>query len=174
MGFGSPQWSAPTSDERELLLRYLHHQREQLVQTAAGLTEAQARWTPEGALLPIIGVINHVTHVEQRWIDGRYLRAAFPADEEEFVVETDRPLAAVIGAYWDRAQRTNEIVRAAPNLDIGCVGGRGDPPVPAHELLGFDAPVDLRWVLLHLIEETAHHTGHADATRELLDASTSR
>ena len=30
---------------------------------------------------------------------------------------------------------------------------------------------DLRWVLLHLINETARHAGHADATRELLDGA---
>jgi hypothetical protein len=39
-------------------------------------------------------------------------------------------------------------------------------------LLGLEAPVDLRWAVLHLIEETARHAGHADATRELLDGHT--
>jgi hypothetical protein len=36
-------------------------------------------------------------------------------------------------------------------------------------LLDLPEPIDLRWVLLHLIEETAHHAGHADATPEMLD-----
>jgi hypothetical protein len=36
-------------------------------------------------------------------------------------------------------------------------------------LFGFEQPVSLRWVLLHLVEETAHHAGHADSTREMLD-----
>jgi hypothetical protein len=49
-------------------------------------------------------------------------------------------------------------------------GGRG----PAHVLLGFDQPITLRWVLLHVIEETAHHAGHADATREMLHDTTGR
>jgi hypothetical protein len=41
-------------------------------------------------------------------------------------------------------------------------------------LLGFDRAVDLRWVLLHVLEETAHHAGHADSTRELLDGEKMR
>ena len=41
-------------------------------------------------------------------------------------------------------------------------------------IFGFDQPVDLRWVLLHLIEETAHHAGHADSTREMLDGAKMR
>jgi Protein of unknown function (DUF664) len=32
----------------------------------------------------------------------------------------------------------------------------------------------LRWVLMHLREETAGHAGHADILRELIDGSTGR
>ena len=35
-------------------------------------------------------------------------------------------------------------------------------------------PVSLRWVLMHLLEETARHAGHADILRELIDGSTGR
>jgi hypothetical protein len=34
--------------------------------------------------------------------------------------------------------------------------------------------VNLRWVLMHLLEETARHAGHADILRELIDGSTGR
>jgi hypothetical protein len=64
-------------------------------------------------------------------------------------------------------------VRAAPSLDAPCLGDEGDRG-PAHVLLGFDQPIDLCWVLLHLIEETAHHAGHADSTREMLDGTKMR
>jgi Protein of unknown function (DUF664) len=46
--------------------------------------------------------------------------------------------------------------------------------LPAHVLLGLATPIDLRWVLLHLLEETAHHAGHADSTRELIDGTKTR
>ena len=49
----------------------------------------------------------------------------------------------------------------APGLDAPCLRPEAHPDV------------DLRWVLVHLIEETAHHAGHADATREMLDGAQS-
>ena len=172
MRFEAPRMVIPTSDERELLLRFLQRQREEVVATVDGLTDEQARWTPEGSLLPLNGLINHLTHVEWRWIEGRYLRRAFPSRGEEFRL-TDIPLAHLIDAYWRQGQRTDEIVRAAPTLEDHCLGCEGDGP-PAHVLLGLPDPLDLRWAVVHLIEETAHHAGHADATRELLDGTTMR
>jgi hypothetical protein len=169
--FEPPRAAAPTADERELLLRYLHRQRELVAESAADLTDEQARWTPDGKLLPILGVVNHLTHVEWRWMEGRYLAREFPAREEEFRIGDDVTLAGAIAAYAERARQTAAIVRAAPSLDEPCLGCEGEFP-PAHVLLGLDQPLDLRWAVLHLIEETARHAGHADATRELLDGRT--
>ena len=171
--FAPPRSPAPSADERELLLGFIRWQREQVVATARDLSEEQLRWTPDGRLLPIIGVINHLSHMEWRWVEGRYLGAEFPPRSEEFWLGTEVTGAEVIDAYWRQALRTEDIVRGAPSLDVPCVGeegGRG----PAHTLLGFDRPVDLRWVLLHVIEETAHHAGHADSTREMLDGKKMR
>jgi hypothetical protein len=168
MGFGAPHSPPPGTDERELLLGFIRWQREQVVATADGLTEAELRWTPERRLLPIIGVVNHLARMEWRWIEGRYLGSTFPTREEEFALGDAITGAEVVDAYSQQAQRTEAIVRAAPSLTVSCLGdeaGRG----PAHLLLGFDVPVDLRWVLLHVLEETAHHAGHADSTREMLD-----
>ena len=73
---------------------------------------------------------------------------------------TDRALADVVAAYEGRAEATDQTVRAAPGLDAPCVS----PGLPG---------LDLRYVLVHLIEETAHHAGHADSTREMLDGTVS-
>jgi hypothetical protein len=174
MGFDTPHSPAPTSDEREVLLGFARWQREQVVATADGLTEKQLRWTPNGRLLPILGIINHLVHMEWRWVEGRYLGSQFPRrEEEEFLVAAETLGAGVIGSYWRQAKRTEEIVRAASSLDLPCLGDEGGRG-PAHVLLGFDTPVDLRWVLIHVIEETAHHAGHADSTRELLDGTKMR
>ncbi|HEY3141823.1 MAG TPA: DUF664 domain-containing protein [Acidimicrobiales bacterium] len=167
MAFEAPV-PAPTADERELLLRYLQRQRAEVIATADGLTDEQARWTPEGALLPIIGIINHLTHVEWRWMNGRYLQQPFPPRAEEFHPDGDVVLADIVEAYRMRGQETDEIVSEASSLRAPCVGVEGDGP-PVHEMFGYSEPLDLRWVVLHLIEETAHHAGHADSTRELLD-----
>ena len=165
MGFSGPMDPEPTSDERELLLRYLQLQRELVVSATAGLTEEQARWRPDGdRLIPLIGIVNHLVHVEARWIDGSYARKQVPwRSETEFTVADDHTLDEVVDAYAARADATDQIVRAAPGLDAPCLVPPGFP---------YDE-IDLRWVLLHLIEETAHHAGHADSTREMLDGHTS-
>ncbi len=158
MPFTGPTEVAPSTDERELLLRYLQLQRELVVATTTGLDEAGARWTPAGRLIPIIGIVNHLTHVEWRWIDGSYGGQAVSRSEAEFTVETDRTLAEIVDAYFERALATDRTVRDAPSLTVECHA----PGLPG---------IDLRWVLLHLIEETAHHAGHAESTREMLDGS---
>ena len=173
MAFGPPKSPDSSPDERGVLLGYVGWQREQVVATADGLTEDQLRWTPDDRLLPIIGIINHLTHMEWRWVEGRYLGSEFPARTNEFAVPEDLTGTEAIERYWQQAQRTERIVRDAPSLEVACLGdehGRG----PAHILLGLERPIDLRWVLLHLIEETAHHAGHADATREMLDGTKMR
>jgi hypothetical protein len=153
----------PTSDERELLLRFLRLQREHVVWATDGLDEQQARWRPDGGqLIPLIGIVNHLTHVENRWIDGSYAcRPVAPRTEDEFEVGNDRTLAEVIGAYANRADSTERQVRAARSLDVACTN-------PFTQ-----STIDLRFILVHLIEETARHAGHADATREMLDGRTS-
>src|SRR3954451_5096012 len=155
MRFTGPMDPEPTRDERDLLLRYLHLQRELVVSTSDGLNEEQARWRPDGdRLMPIIGIINHLTHVEGRWIDGSYARQPVAwRSEEEFSVGADRSLAQIVDAYGARADATEHTVRAAPGLGAPCIVPPGSP----------FPDVDLRWVLLHLIEETAHHAGHADS-----------
>jgi uncharacterized protein DUF664 len=168
MGFPAPNTPKPTSEEREMLLGFVRWQREQVVATGAGLTEEQLRWTPDDRLLSIIGIINHLTKMEWRWVEGRFLRSRFPPREPEFVADPCRSGEEIIDTYWLQAQRTEGIVRAAQSLGEPCLGEEGDRG-PAHLLLGFDEPITLRWVLLHLIEETAHHAGHADSTREMLD-----
>ncbi len=161
----------PSNDEREQLLWFLEDQRRQVMATAEGLSEDQLRWTPDGRLLPILGIINHLTHVERRWTDGRYLCTPFPPRGEEFAVPSDLRGADLIAAYQARAARTEEVVRGAGSLDDLCLGCEGDRP-PAHVILGLPEPIDLRWAVLHLIEETAHHAGHAESTREMLDGRT--
>ena len=101
LSFEAPRTVVPTRDERELLLRFLHRQREEVVAAADQLSDDQARRTPDGRLLPIVGIINHLTHVEWRWIEGRYLASEFPSRTEEFQIEGAR-LESVVARYWSR------------------------------------------------------------------------
>ena len=100
-----------------------------------------------------------MTAVEWRWIDGSLLRQPVSRTEDEFTPGDQVTVQSALAAYAARAEATETAVRAA-SLDTACVGR-------AAGLQG----MDLRFVLLHLIEETAHHAGHADSTREALDGA---
>ncbi|HEU5242380.1 MAG TPA: DUF664 domain-containing protein [Ornithinibacter sp.] len=156
---GAPEAELPpgTDDETELLLGWLGYLRGAVLRKVEGLDEAAARWTPEGRLIPLVGIVNHLTRVEWRWIDGAMLGQEVDRSEEEFRPGPELTLDAAVRAYRERAVATDEAVRRIGDLRTPCSEGRG---------------TDLRWVLLHLVNETARHAGHADATRELLDGTT--
>lgn len=143
------------ADERELYLDWLGYLREAVVGKLDGLTADQARWHPDGALIPLLGIVNHLTHVEWRWIDGDILGETVHRSEEEFAPGPDLTPEVAVAAYRARAAATDHVIRTMP-LDTPCRRTPG---------------IDLRWVVLHLINETARHAGHADATRELLDGT---
>lgn len=146
-----------TSDEPELFLRWLAFLRGTVLRKIEGLTDEQARWRPDGALISLLGVVNHLTHVEWRWIDGGMQGHAVSRSEEEFSPGPELTVEAAVAAYRARATATDAAVRSMPSLAEPCRRGEAR---------------DLRWVLLHLVNETARHAGHADATRELLDGTT--
>jgi uncharacterized damage-inducible protein DinB len=146
---------AATPDERELYLRWLGFLRGAVLRKALGVDEAQARWRPAGRLLTLIGIVNHLTGVERRWIDGAMLGHPAGKPPDEYEPGPGLTIGAAVSAYRERAAVTDAAVRAL-----------GDLTTPTR-----DGDADLRFVLLHLINETARHAGHADAVRELLDGT---
>lgn len=150
-----PSFPKGNPDERELLLSWLGFLRGAVLRKINGLNEDDARWTPDGGLITLLGIVNHLTHLEWRWIDGSMRGEETSRDDDEFYPGPDLTVDAAIAAYRDRAVATDAYVRST-SLETPCrEGGR----------------TDLRWVMLHLINETARHAGHADATRELLDGT---
>jgi uncharacterized damage-inducible protein DinB len=144
-------------DEKELLLGWLAYLRGAVLRNLDGLDDRQARWTPQDRLTPLLGIVNHLTRVEWRWIDGTFGEVEISRSEEEFRPGPELRLDEARAAYRSRAAATEAAVRSIPLTRIGTGWGAGH---------------NLRFVLLHLINETARHAGHADATRELLDGST--
>ena len=160
----------PVADERDGLMAFLEQQRLVLRLTAHGLDDAQARATPTVSSLSVGGVIKHVTAVERRWMDivlQRESGGGEPDYQAGFRLGPDETLAAVLDAYSAATDETNAIVASIPDL--------GQPvPVP-RDAPWFPDDVDawsVRWVLLHLIQETARHAGHADIVREAIDGAT--
>ena len=146
-----------TPDELELYLRWLAFLRGAVLRKAGGITDEQSRWRPEGKLLPLLGLVNHLTHVEWRWVDGELLGRPTGKTEDEYFPGPELTIEAAIAAYRERAEATDAAVRELRDL--------GTPTRAADG-------TDLRFVLIHLINETARHAGHADAVRELLDGTT--
>ncbi|GAA4995313.1 DinB family protein [Kitasatospora paranensis] len=168
-----PGHAPPVTDERHALLAYLAHQRQGLRVTAHGLTDAQARSAPSTSELTIAGLLKHAARCERGWMDLVLQRTRGPertADEDDasdFVLGPGETLAGVLEDYARAAAETDAVVHGIADL--------GQPvPVP-RGLPWFPADVEewsVRWVLLHLIEETARHGGHADVIRETIDGAT--
>jgi hypothetical protein len=140
-------------DELELLLSWLAFLRGAVLRKAMGITDEQARWQPDGRLLPLVGIVHHLTNVERRWIDGAMLGEPTHKDPDEY--RPDLPIVLAIDVYRERAKATDAAVRR-----MAVITTRTQ-----------DGSADLRFVLLHLINETARHAGHADAVREMLDGT---
>jgi uncharacterized damage-inducible protein DinB len=164
----------PVTDERDGLLTFLAQQRDVLRVSAYGLTDEQARAVPSRSPLSVGALIKHVAQMERSWMDTVLQRSGDVTNEEmeaayedDFRLGPDETLASVLARYDEVAAETEAIIAAIADL--------GQPvPVPR------DAPwypdnIDawsVRWVLLHLIEETARHAGHADIVREHVDGAT--
>ena len=71
-------------DEKELLLQWLNYLRRAVLRNLEGLDDVQARWNPDGNLIPLLGIVNHLTNVEWRWIDGGFGGAEVSRSDQEF------------------------------------------------------------------------------------------
>ncbi|WP_349898154.1 DinB family protein [Parafrigoribacterium soli] len=160
--------------EKTTLQHFLDEQRNAVLAIIEGLDEAQLRsavlpsgWTP-------IGMIEHLGGAEQHWFQdvalGQLSEEYSWPDEVEDPYDPDAPFAtrhssdAVIAFYRRQCEISNEVLEST-SLDTAPVGQHN------REWPGEDID-SLRWIALHLIEETARHAGHLDAARELLDGAT--
>lgn len=148
--------------EREVLLAFLQRQRDLVAWKLTGVDDAalRAQSTPSG--LTAHGVVRHLENVERSW-----LREVFAgqegltfdwSDEEpdgEFRVPADVPVEQLLRSYLQECRRCDEVVAAADLDQVSATRG-----------------ASLRWVLLHLVEETARHVGHLDLLREQADGAT--
>lgn len=155
-------------DERTQLTTFLDYARDTARAKCEGLSAENARRAvlPGSPLMTVSGVINHLRWVEYFWFQVVLLgeEDQGPWTEEdpdrEMRVAVDFPLGQLLDEYAEQSARYRELV-AGTDLDRRAERSVHDGP-----------PVDLRWILLHLTEETARHNGHLDILRELLDGTT--
>jgi Protein of unknown function (DUF664) len=163
---------APVTDERDGLMSFLAQQRYVLRLTTYGLTDDEARATPTASPLSVGGLIKHLAAVEVSWM-GTVLELPRPANNYEdysanFRLLPDERLSDILDAYDQACRNTDKIIGSIEDLGQAVPVPRGVPWFPKD----IDA-WSVRWVLLHLIQETARHAGHADIIRESIDGGTS-
>jgi uncharacterized damage-inducible protein DinB len=157
------------SNEQEGLLGYLAQMRYVLKLTAHGLDAEQLRAAPTASPLTVGGLIKHCAATEESWIAtirGEKNDTDYAAYEQNFRLADGETIQDVFARYDRIAERTEKTV-----AEIGDLGHS----VPVDKAPWNRDDVDswsLRWVLLHLIQETARHTGHADIIRESIDGGT--
>ncbi|MCQ4213953.1 DinB family protein [Streptomyces longispororuber] len=178
--------SCPTTGEATALHHFLRAQRSGALAILEGLTEDQLRtpvlpsgWTP-------IGLVEHLGHAERHWFQevargtattplpwatAEETNAADPVNPANPANPADpanplasaHPTAEVIAFYRSQCELSDAVLASTP-LDAR--------PLGHHDGDLDDDVTDLRWIILHMIEETARHLGHLDAARELLDGRT--
>jgi uncharacterized damage-inducible protein DinB len=169
---------AALSGERSDLLEMLGKHRHFLRYTTRDLTDEQAGLRTTASALCLGGLVKHVTAVERNWanfvVDGPsamrdaddMTEADWQARLDEFSMLPGDTLAGVLAAYDEVAARTDELVRTLPSLDAA-------QPLPQAPWFEPGASWSARRVMMHIIAETAQHSGHADIIRESLDGAKS-
>jgi hypothetical protein len=165
-----PALVPPSTDERTLLLGFLDQQRYAVKLAAYGLSDAQARDARTPSRLTVGGLIKHLTRMERGWLAD--VRGDAPAKSEAdyldaFEMQPGESVEGLIADYDAVARDTARTIEAIDDLNHPVPVPRDVPWFPKDV-----AAWSVRWVLLHLIEETARHAGHADLLREAVDGAT--
>jgi uncharacterized damage-inducible protein DinB len=109
-------------------------------------------------------MVKHLAAVEYEWFCSTFERETEPLPfddddpEADLRVTPDETIAG-IAAFYDRARAAADVVIDELDLDASATAWFGET-------------VSMRWVLIHMVEETARHAGHMDVLRELIDGAT--
>ncbi|MPZ90578.1 MAG: DUF664 domain-containing protein [Actinobacteria bacterium] len=151
--------------EKEVLTGFLDHYRATILAICEGLSDEDLRrpMVPSGTTL--LGMIKHLAYVERGWfqetIAGDQVEYPFDADDPDADLRIERhdSTEEILDLYRSECSRSRRIIETVSLDDL----------VKGEER---SADYNVRWVIVHMIEETARHAGHADIIREQLDGST--
>ena len=161
-----PPHTPKTAPEKETLSAFLDHYRAIMVRKVAGLSmeDATRSFVPSGT--SILSMIRHLWWVEAGWFReifaGEDIQDPHPwtpqDPDPEFRIQPGETVASIVAEYEAEIERCRAVVARSSLDDLAAKPGeRG--------------PYSLRWIMVHMIEETARHAGHADITRELIDGA---
>ena len=183
-GIASPAAALATGginsdDDSRVLLGFLRDQRDAVLRIVDGLPEDfwQKPVVPSG--WTVAGMLWHLGGVEHHWLQRVVTGVSEdpPAGDEageggreeydpEAAFTCDLPGADLIANYRDECRRSDEVLAVTP-LSAAPLG------LGFHHDGEYTSQItDVRWIVLHVIEETAAHSGHLEIARELLDGKT--
>jgi len=161
---------ATATSERESLGQYLDYQRETILLKTEGLTKEQLGQRIPTSSLTLAGILYHLALNEEGWFEVDFLGHEPRADFQgidwdadpgyEFRTALEKEPDWLRRRYRDACNRARQVTAAADSMDDLSVSTR----------IG-GKPYTLRWLMMHLIEETARHAGHADLLREAIDGT---
>lgn len=156
------------SGEREMLTGFLDWYRCVVERKVDGLSLADAArcQTPSG--LSLLGVVKHLGWVERFWFQDAFAGEQVNGERDgeggnsvQFVIEPEDSVASILDFYRSQIEHSRRVQEACPTLDaISALDTR------------YFGRVSMRWILIHMIEETARHAGHMDLMREAVDGRT--
>ena len=150
-------------DELTTAVSFLDFQREAILRKCEDLADDQLRWVGVQTGTNLLGLVNHLVDSEVYWFHHHVEGGAWDGDfDTDMQVASSLSADEVMERYRAAWARSNEIIRRAGDPDLLTA-------LPVH---GQRLP--LRWVLSHVIAETARHAGHADILREQIDGATGR
>jgi uncharacterized damage-inducible protein DinB len=161
-------------DELAQLTQFLDYHRATLAQKASGLTREQLATTVGPSSLTLAGLVKHAALNEDHWF-GVVLLGRPPSEpwasvdwdgdpDWEFRTAVDDDPAELLALYAQTCERSRANIAEAAAVD-------GLDTLSAPHPRDGDR-FNLRWILLHMLEEVARHNGHADLLREAADGTT--
>jgi len=155
--------SAPphAGDERALLTTFLDYQRQVMLRKVIGVSDEDLRRPMTESNVTLLGIVKHLGYVERDWFQDVFLGQDVETpwtDEDrdaDWRIEPGEETDVIVAFYRDEIAKANEITAAS---DLDAVAARPEA-----------GGVTMRWILVHMIEETARHLGHADLIRERID-----
>ncbi|MFE6173534.1 DinB family protein [Streptomyces sp. NPDC056464] len=155
--------STYTADEKTTLRAGLDRHRDAVVWKLEGLDDEQLRrpMTPTGTSL--LGLVKHLGSVEYGWFVSTFGGEVEPLwfdpySDEDMRADQGETTQQIIDFYGRARAAADRVIAERPLTDLGKPSWR-------------DSEVSMRWVLVHMIEETARHAGHMDIVRELIDGA---
>lgn len=155
-----------SGSEKEVLLGFADFLRQTILLKLDGLDDEQVRRAHQPSGLTLLGITKHLAYVERSWFQNTFLGedVEFPWTEEDpdadWRIEPDETTEDIVTLYRREITISNRITA---KHDLNDAARKVSP---SHEGL------QLRWILAHIIEETARHAGHADLIREAIDGQT--